>query len=90
VLPSAVRKQEIQQPPLLACGLSGEQAMCILGQIQNLDTLVHVGVVGGPVPPFGKGLGMSKPKRPRISALGVNPNDDQKTLSKQQMIPHQL
>jgi hypothetical protein len=43
-----------------------------------------------PVPPFGKGLGMSKPKRPRISALGVNPNDDQKTLSKQQMIPDRL
>jgi hypothetical protein len=33
---------------------------------------------------------MSEPKRSRLPALGVNPDNDQKALSKQQMIPDRL
>jgi hypothetical protein len=42
------------------------------------------------VPPIGKGLGMSEPKRSRLPTLGVNPDNDQKALSKQHMIPDRL
>jgi hypothetical protein len=33
---------------------------------------------------------MLEPERPRLPALGFNPDDDQKALSKRQMIPDGL
>ena len=43
-----------------------------------------------PVPPAGKGLGMSQPKRHRLPAMGLYPHHAPKTVSNLNMIPDRL
>ena len=46
ILPRAVRKYEIEQPTFFARFLLREQPLCVSRQFENLDALVHVGLVG--------------------------------------------
>jgi len=46
LLPSAVRKYEIQKPAFFVCWLILEQGMGTLRELQELDALIHVTLAG--------------------------------------------